>query len=332
MRRLTLILSDLYLPREASSGDVPRPQELPALERWLRFSDRAQPVSDWRQWLARDLGVHSIAQWPVAHVRALAAGIVEPRGVWLATPVRLEARLDHVRLANHGLLRLPPEQGIELGQEFGTTFGPEHHLSLNDERALLLSGGPDDDLRTVDPARLLDADIGPALPSGPAAGMLRRLGAEIEMWLPGTRTNAARQRAGLPEITALWLWGGGKSALAPADATSSRGGFELYGGDPFVAALCALLTKQTVRSAPGSLDGLGTISDTYVELSPMSGSVGDSLPLLDADWLAPALDALREDRLDSLRLVTNDRVFRMTPRAHWKVWRRRRDWLGALKA
>ena len=34
MRRLTLILSDLYLPEEAMAGEVPQTQQMPALE-WL---------------------------------------------------------------------------------------------------------------------------------------------------------------------------------------------------------------------------------------------------------------------------------------------------------
>ena len=328
MRRLTLILSDLYLPGEITHGDIPRIHELPAFEQLLRFADR-RPIPDWRQWLAGELGVPNFAG-PLAHVCARVAGR-DTAGAWMATPVRLEARLDHVRMTHRGLIRLTNERARELSQEFAATFGPLE-LVARGERALLLTGGPRGDLPTVDPARLLDADIKPALPAGPTAKELRRLIAEIEMWLPGTRANAARERAGMPKITALWLWGGGPPVPGESGSLAVDKQFAVYGGDPFLTSLADLQAVSPVHPAPASLAGLSSHSRAYVELTPMSGPSSEALPALDTNWFAPALDALRQGGLDQLMLVANDRVFDVKPHARWKFWRGRRHWLELLKA
>ena len=110
MRRLTLILSDLYLPGEAvSAGALPKAITLPGLDRLLRFAQPESLGGDWRTWLARELGCGPIASLPLAHLCALGLGR-DPAGSWIATPVQLEARLDHVRLLDRGLKRLLPLQ------------------------------------------------------------------------------------------------------------------------------------------------------------------------------------------------------------------------------
>jgi hypothetical protein len=328
MRRLTLILSDLYLPADAVRESFPTTAELPALEWLLRFASPPRAIGDWRSWLAREVGAAAIADWPVAHVLASAAG-VDPAGTWVATPVRLEARLDHVRLSNRGVLSLTLPQLADLSQEFQATFGPEMSIAGGKEHALILKGGPDADLRTTDPARLLDADVGSALPAGPGAGELRRLGAEIEMWLPGTRFNAARQRAGLQAITALWLWGGGEQPARdkPAGGAANVG---LYGSDPFLSALAILTSTNSLRIAPDRFEELGEAAEACAVFTPMSGPTDESLAELESRWFAPVRDALSAGRLESFRLVANDRVFDMKARAGWKFWRGKRSWLESL--
>jgi hypothetical protein len=329
MRRLTLILSDLYLPAGAVRESFPATLELPALQWLLRFARPPRRIDDWRSWLARELGMRTIADWPVAHVHALAAG-VDPAGTWLATPVRLEARLDHVRLADRGILRLPSAQAIELAREFQASFGPET-LEVSDRQpALLLKRGPVSGPRTTDPARLLDTDVGSALPQGAGAGELRRLSAEIEMWLTGTRTNAARERAGLQKITALWLWGGGELIARDSLSLDAGGTHQLFGGDSFVASLAILASRESLRPVPESFAVLDEHADAYAVFSPMSGPPGESLPAFEANWCAPIRDALSAGNLECCRVVANDRVYEVAARAGWKFWRRRRGWLESL--
>lgn len=329
MRRLTLILSDLYLPADAAKESFPATLPLPALEWLLRFADRVQAIDDWRRWLARDLGAIGLADLPLAHLDALAAQ-ASPRGAWRATPVSLEARLDHVRLQDRGLLRLSPEQGLSLSSEFLATFGPGHRLRVGPGLHLLLEGGPDADIRTVDPARWLDADIGGALPAGSrAAGDLRRLGAEIEMWLPGTRTNAQRALAGQRSITALWLWGGGVAAAAtPVPAPPEP--VHLHGEDAMLSVLAGRVSGEPVRPVPRHFADLEDRAPAWLQFAPMSGAPDESLERLEANWFAPVRAALTRGDLAVVRIVANDRVFQVSARARWRFWRGRRGWLESL--
>src|SRR4051812_47465111 len=218
MRRLTLILSDLYLPEESASVALPA-VDLPHLDALLRFSNRSPAAPDWRSWLAVYVGLPGIAQLPVAQVCARQLpGAPEEGSPWLATPVHFEARLDHVRLADRGLLRLDAQQRQALRSDFDSAFAPQFRLHDLGERGFLLSGLAKTSVPTVDPTRLLDADIGPALPGGPAAADLRRLGAEIEMWLHVAPLNALRERNRQRRISALWLWGGGERPAAAVPA------------------------------------------------------------------------------------------------------------------
>jgi hypothetical protein len=196
-----------------------------------------------------------------------------------------------------------------------------------------LSGGPREHVTTVDPARLLDADIGQALATDTAAAReLRRLGTEIEMWLHSAATNAARERAGRRRISALWLWGGGAPTSVAGANDVHWSEFRLHGTDPFVAALENLGAREPAGARPASFAELSSAPSTILELAPMSGAPSESLPALESNWFAPARTALSEGTLDLLTIVANDRVFRVRRRQGWKFWRRRRSWLQSLGA
>lgn len=328
MRRLTLILSDLYLPADAARESFPTTMQLPALEWLLRFSKPALRIQGWRSWLAAELGASALAGWPEAHTLALADEVTVD-GSWLATPVALEARLDHVRLRDRGLLRLPLEQKQALQQEFQEVFGGGLRLRAGRSPAFSLDGGPQVDIATQDPARWLDADIGRALPgASAAAGELRRLGTEIEMWLHSSPVNAARERAGQRRVSALWLWGGGRSLPKPAREKLNGLRSHVHGSDNFVTALQNLLGHAIPQ--PANFTQLSMELPTFMELAPMSGPESESLLAIERDWFAPARDALSAGTLESFRVVANDRVFECSGRPGWRFWRRRRGWLESL--
>jgi len=86
MRRLTLILSDLYLPEESAPGGLPAAVDLPSLDALLRFASRRQKLPDWRRWLAHEFGTSGLAKLPVAQACALEVlSAPELGGAWLAT-------------------------------------------------------------------------------------------------------------------------------------------------------------------------------------------------------------------------------------------------------
>ena len=332
MRRLTLILSDLYVPSEAAvTAAQPDALDLPNLDWLLRFAGRAERIEDWRRWLAVDVGRSDLARLSLAH--ACSKNLLDESlaaDAWLATPVHLEARIDHVRLSDRGLLRLGADEREIWRQDFARAFGPDYVLHDAGDRCFLLSGAAAIRIASVDPSRLLDADIGRAVP-GPSAGELRRLGTEIEMWLHGAVGNTRREQRRERRISALWLWGGG-SPGAEADAIAAAQGragapFRIFGGDPFLRAIAG----SPVNSPPVSLGELaGSDGHDVIEFAPMSGRKDESLGALEATWFAPAREALRRGEIDSVDLVANDRRFRIAGRSGWRWWRRRTSWLAQL--
>ena len=330
MRRLTLILSDLYVPSEATGTSTPPVAlDLPNLDWLLRFASRAERIEDWRHWLAVEVGRSDLTRQSIAHV--CARNVLDESlaaTAWLATPVHLEARIDHVRLVDRGLLRLGADEREAWRQEFARAFGPEYALHDAGDHCFLLSGAAAVRVTSVDPSRLIDADIGQAVP-GPSAGELRRLGAEIEMWLHGAPGNAAREQRRERRISALWLWGGGlQDAGAIATAGTGPGSLpRMFGGDPFLHAIAG----PPVNSPPVSLGELASSEGhDVVELAPMSGRKEESLSALETNWFAPAREALRRGAIHSVDLVANDRRFRVAARSGWRWWRRRSSWLAQL--
>jgi len=315
MRRITLILSDLYLPEEAGRGDaVPVMQKMPDLEWLLRFSDWPELIDDWRRWLLADVAPD------------FDGGGLD--STWLATPVAMEARLDHVRLLDRGLLRLDESERASCREEFARVFGPQFLLEDGGTRAFVLSGLPAAGVHTVDPARLLGSEIGPALPRREASE-LRRLWTEIEMWLHGAAFNAARERAGKRRVSALWMWAA-KLPHARAGRFVLNPDAALYGRDPMIEAIMRE-AGDAPRDVPGHWTQLDTSAPHVVmEFAALTGGPHESLAALDASWFAPAKSALVAGDIRELDLVVNDRHFRIGARPQWKFWRRRRPWLASL--
>ncbi len=327
MRRLTLILSDLYLPDETAAGVIPQIDAMPELEWLLRFAHAPVRIGDWRRWLLNQVG-GQLVEIPLAvicgHEKVSGSAL---QTAWLATPVALEARLDHARLVDRGLLYLQPSECTAWCNEFNRVFAPQYRLHELGERAFILSGLPDMATPIADPARLLGAEVGPALP-GPEAPELRRLWTEIEMWLHGSALNSERERAGRHRMSAFWLWG------RDADPRGSRGTDErdlgIYGGDPLINGL-SRMRQPRLRGVPESLEELdGGAQHVVAEFAALTGHPRESLPALDAHWFAAARQMLGSGALSSLDIIANDRQFRITPHAGWRFWRRQRGWLESL--
>ncbi len=326
MRRLTLILSDLYLPEEAMAGEIPQTQSLPALAWLLRYAQPAPHATDWRRWLLRQGGGRLAEQRLAAICAAGTLGDQQLPGAWLATPVALEARLDHVRLTDRGLLWLDADERLAFCTEFNRVFGPDYSLHDCGERAFALAGLPPLTAQVGDPARWLGAEIGPALPGGEAT-QLRRLWAEIEMWLHGSGANEARQRAGRRRISALWLWGGDRRGAVVEGEDAAT--LEIHGADPLIHGL-RRLRRLAAREPPPAFPPLGAAPHVVVEFAPLTGPAQQSLAALDSNWFAPARAALADGSLSLLEIIANDRHFAVTPRAQWRFWRPRRAWLDSL--
>jgi len=332
MRRLSLILSDFYLPAEVDAAAFAKnplaARELPALEWLLRYADSQERVVDWRRWLlsVTNPGVKDL---PIAAISADGhIGDSNPDSIWLATPVALEVRLDHVRLLDRGLLRLDESERTGLREEFARVFGPEYQLHDGGERGFFLSGLSPIAKSMTDPARLIGSEIGPALPDRDAVE-LRRLWAELEMWLHGAEINTARDRARKARVSALWLWGAQSSVALKAFAAIAAD-VTFYGGDPLVTAL-ARRSSNFPKRAPHKWDEIGAdASHVIAEFATITGEPHEALEALDANWFAPVKEALVTGEMVELDILANDRHFHVSRRPHRRFWRRGKKWLPQL--
>lgn len=339
MRRVTLILSDLYLPEESDRPDsveLPAADALPmpSLEWLLRFASARDTTADWRAWLMSALGLTHLRDVPLAQVAA--RGQLSPAlaaQAWFATPVFFDLHINHVRLNPRGLLRVDPDEGSQWCAAFARDFGTDYALHYAGARGFLLTGLHSAGGPTLDPARLLGADVTPGLrrPGNLVRLELARAATEFEFWLHAAPLNAARDLARRPRITSLWLWGGGgpvDAGSAPPPARRPR----VFGGDLFLGGIAREL-GLTARPAPASFEALPPDwDDEIVEIMPMSGPADESLAKLETRWFAPLRAALARGALDRLELLANDRCWRIERGKGWKFWRRRQGWLAGLKA
>ena len=165
MRRLSLILSDLYLPsevlRDAVTGARPASSRLAASIRRARRPHRR---------LAFVVERGSRPRRSDTHVRGAgcAQALLPERAVAAmpGSPRRCISKRARSRAARRSRAASPrvPTNATAGAQEFTRAFGPEYALHDAGDRAFLLSGVSATRIASVDPARLLDADIGRALP------------------------------------------------------------------------------------------------------------------------------------------------------------------------
>ena len=343
MRELVIVIADLHPPSDLEPlvPGVERgvgPASWPAMEHVARFA-RSQPlIGGWRGWVARWLDLEEYAGYPVASVAAATAEVSAGPACWLATPLHLIEGLTRLHVDWGSLLRLPGEERERLVADFkGTFHGSGFELTALESGEFLLSAPPLARVRTVEPARMLQVPMADALPSGEGAAALRRLGAEIEMWLHAHPLNRERARRGERPVSTLWIWGGGEPP-APAPGTAPRAPpVTVFASEAYVRGLCRLGGLESRPAAQiSAMSGAGTPCTLCVlevaEVLQRAGgtSLPEAMTELDRRVIAPALAALRERRIDRVVLLANDRRWTLRSADRLRFWRRRRAGLEAL--
>jgi hypothetical protein len=328
MHRL-LAVSDLYLdPVETGDDAQARLPALPALSELLHLGKASPPQRDWRAGLAADLGSPALAQPAPALLAAAAAdGIAPGSPVCMAEPVHLVAGMASVHLHPSGLLHLDADSRSELQTQFTREFGARDQALFAVGDGLLLAAPEAAGAHGYDPARMLGSQVEASRLLDPQQQSLRRLGVEVEMWLPGLALNRERERRGELAITALWLWGGGKGSL-PEVAADKPSWEWAYGGDPWVHGIWSRLVHGKVQAARGW---------DHAEPSALMvvSAARGSLPQLEEDWFAPALRDLRAGRMSSLALRIGGQRWDLgsRPRARWwqpLAWQKPQPWYQVL--
>jgi hypothetical protein len=336
---LVLVLTDFFSTAGAGGeADEPGPglPRLPLLETVLARSRVTALPRDWRGWLAARSapGPHRGSS-PAATVaaawdkrRSLGA---PPGQLWLATPVNYFAGLDSVHLHPAGLLWLEPVEQQRLVADFARVFADSPwELRCLGQRELLLSG-PAIRASGADPAHFAGSDPSPGLPRGEGAATLRRLGAEMEMWLYEHPLNLERRMRGELPVTTLWLWGAEAAPVAP-DSGALAAAARLYGRDTYAEALWQL-HGGAAAALPAAFDpALISPQADSVFLYPLLQPQGltAAFEQLERQWLPGALRALAARRVSVLRLLVGARAYSLRWLDRARFWRTRAPWWETL--
>jgi hypothetical protein len=284
-------------------GAAPR-QRAPALEQLLARADASELVSEWRAAAFRRIAPQ-VEQMPGVAAAAVyaARGAVPGASAFVATPVHYSADMSSVRLSADGMLSLAQAHVDELAGDFNRVWrGSGVRLVVGGAADLYCVLDQSLQAITHDPENVLGKTIENYLPTGHAAGPLRTLMSEIEMWLFEHAVN--RARSSLPAVTGLWLWGGGPVLQSLPEVTGWTLGndvfFRAFGSAPAVA---------------GAMSGVAVIG-------AQPGSESDA----ERHWLERSIAEWRAGRVERLDLSAGSRCVSVEARGRWRFWRRARPW------
>lgn len=322
---LTLIVPGLIWSRQALADlthDLPLPAFATLLGRGrLR---RRSPLSTANA-LAETSGI--AAPLPSAALRRLALGDHPRQDDWLCldpVPLRFEER--SLILGDPRQLELDADEAAALAVSLAPTFLPFGELETLAPLAWNLR------LTQAAPAfQALPEATGRAaagLPLAPAYAAWRQALNEAQMLLHAHPVNRAREAAGRPLVNSLWPWGGGR---LPAPERGAGAHDLLWSNDPIAQGIARLLQIQHAELPPRFTGAAGRALALYDALEqPARGGDAlrwrEQLAALEADWLAPALAALRNGRLDAIRLLAPGDLgaaeLDLRRRDLWRFWRK----------
>ncbi len=342
MQELVIVIPDLYLPRElrSASRESAAFADVPGIERIARFGTRARLAGGWRTWLLGSVGRTDLQGVAPVCVAAAARGagfaaactaIHAPAAGtrWIATAVHLRAGLTRVHLDHRGLLRLTPQEQSTLAEGFAHTFGPGScALTPLATGEFLLSTPGLEPVATQEPARCAGSELDEQLPAARAAPAMRRLLAEIEMWLHAQPLNDSRRLRDEVPLTTLWPWGAAGRIVRP----ELRAPSELplaFGCDAWLEGLWRL-QGAACRAPPRSLEevleagagGAVLVVEVAEQLRSDETTLAGAVSRLDERFVSPALQALRRGALDRLTVILNDARAQLERRGLRRFWRR----------
>jgi len=295
--KLTLIVPGL-LARSATAIAV-----APAFARFARHA--TGPEIDPRGAAHTTLAALGAADGaPVAALAALGAGVDSGDDyVLFAEPVTLVAGRNDVVLAGR-VADLAAEDTVALLAALNAHFVADG-LAFFAPRpdAWFVRMGALPDLATTPLDLVLGEPIYSHLPSGADARTWQRWQSEAQMLLFAHPVNAERERRGLPPVSGLWLWGGGRRtdlvvAAAPVAFAAAGAAGDLVRG--FARQL-----GQTDDRLPDAFGAMLAQWTTAADRVAVMAALDDDAALAGfaQRWLVPAVAALESGPLTSLDLL-----------------------------
>ena len=345
-RQLDLLVPGLFGPVPVPADVLP---SVPVLTRLLGHADRlpgpggaalADPSSGPGRAVAADplatlfalFGIPASPNrgYPSAPFCRLADGLETDRGDYVlhADPVHLRPDRDRLVLFAGSRLAVSPEEAEALTALFNQHFAADG-LRLEAPTAgrwyLWTQHPPDLVTRPLHAA--MGRPVVGLLPRGPDARAWARILNEAQMLFHHADVNHRRERAGLPAISGIWPWGGGR--LADVQASADYGGVFATDNLTLGLAQAAGIPTALLSADPAALIAAMT-SPSVTNLVHWHGLWN---PVLEADgegwaegllaletWLAGLVAGMGADL--TLRLFACDSdTFLYRPHHRYRFWR-----------
>ena len=320
---LTLLVPGLFWPREIlrdTTFDLP----LPALA-MLLGRGRRTTLAGADAWLADAFGIDT--PLPAAALRLLAEGGKPGGDEWLCLdPVHLRLREWAVIPDDPSALALGAEEDAALRDAVAPLFA-----TMGD---IVASAPGRWHLRLAQPAQIetrplpeaVGRAVDPALPGGARGAEWRRLLAEAQPLLHAHPANRTRVEAGRTTVNHLWPWGGGRLPVA------ALRNFDLVLSDDPVLKGLAMLAGVDVASPPARFEPTRERVLLHLDQLAQPMAAQDALAwrevmvALEAEWIAPALDALKHGVPRRLTFVASGHGRALSVSATrsdlWRFWRK----------
>ncbi|MEJ2058931.1 MAG: hypothetical protein P8Y64_00380 [Gammaproteobacteria bacterium] len=300
---------------------------LPVLARTIWLAKHREPLAGSLEEAAA--GLFGLESLPAGALLSKHYGL-EPgeRQALCADPVHLQADIDRLYLHPGDTLGIRQDEADRLVAEFNAHF--------QDEKLVLQAPAPsrwilclpnEEQLDTLPPSRLWGEDVRPQMPHGPRARYWGGILTEIQMLFHQSEVNSARRMRGAPEINSLWLWGCGRLPERIDPGVS-----EVFSDDVLVKALAEQAGIRGLDE-PETLDDLLDQSETgatpLVTLPLLAPAAAEDdlhawqagAEILERDWLAPLLDALKTKRFAAAVLHTLDGPdLELSRQPFWRGW------------
>lgn len=315
---------------------------MPALTRLLRRARHLAQAPDWQAGVMRALGMRGLS---AAAVAAGALPALPPgSGICFAAPLHAVAGISRVHLPPGGRLELEAGEDaawqVAFNAEFATAGAALH--ATGEGGGWLLVAPCAAGARDASPELLAGAALERAPAGDDAQRALRRLGAEVEIWLASHPLNHRRERRGEPVLNAIWFWGGARSQALPTPG-ALRGIVSGRRGDAWLAGLATWAGKTAVRA--GNWEAAARAEPGLLSARPGAGGLAVVVPELQAGkspasywqelercWFGPAEQALAEGEISTLQLQLGGAAWQVQRHSlrHWLRWGRRPWWqMGA---
>lgn len=322
------------LPPPELAPDLVRALEVPALASLITRTSSFQSVSfdgsprllPHELWLARALSLDAGDRAALAAQAMLGYGLDPGDGNWfLVHPAHIEIARSHMLMADMRALGLEQRHSRMLFDAAKPYFDEAGKpLLYGDAHTWFMRADGWTGLDTSTPDAAAGMNLSDWLPRGERSIEYRKLQNEVQMLWYQHPANTEREAAGLSAINAFWPWGCASAretipAKAPTLASSEAPGW---------LSSLAQMRSPSLGDLFASADG-GAI---YVSDSVAGAAIGadwagwlSRMKRLDEKLFAPMLAALREGRVNQLRLVLSHRdrhieltTTRMAQKMFWR--------------